>query len=199
MKTIPNRKVWSMIARLWAKDETDFRVLNAGRDGDVSRPLLVLVHPGDAVETEGPAHVVAYSRSCQEGMAHEIENLIATDADTTVLHRLSSHYSIGGSGDCQRAFRAAIDALHRDGAIIYGDDLEKAAAWIEERHLASQRPFVVLAGAWTHYEWGCVTLVGQLLEALGARVVLSRHASVCPGADEAGYRPAGGYFGNPAP
>ena len=190
----PNRTIWSMVRTLWAEDEDEFQVLKAGPSPRTELPLIVLVHPGDAVEATGPAVVKVYSRGCQTGMAAEISDLLAAGADAVVLHRVSSHYSIGGSNDCTADYRHAIEAIHRAGTVLYGDDLPTAAAWIEENLLASRRPLVVMSGAWAHHEWGCVTEVGKALEAAGATAVLSEHASICPGGDEERWEPRAGLY-----
>lgn len=184
MAKMRTEDIWPRIATLWEDDASAFEVLRPGPEPRHEKILLLLIHPGDAVEAEGSENVIGYSNACQDGMSEEILALVEDGADTAVLHRLSSHYSIGGTMECTEGYRDAIDAIHASGAVLYGDDLDEAASWVERNLMASRRPAVVMSGAWAHPEWGCITHIAQRLEALGARVSLSPHASICPGGPE---------------
>lgn len=199
MASSQSARIWSEIETLWSRDSSTFEVLRSAPEPRTDRILLLLVHPGDAIETDGPECVNAYSLACQQGMSKEIRALLDAGADAAVLHRLSSHYSIGETMECLDDYRDAIDAIHENGAVLYGDELEAAADWIERNLMASRRPMIVMSGAWAHHECGCITFIAQQLEARGAIVTLSPHASVCPGGDEPRYTPRAGLFAADSP
>ena len=197
--------VWEEVERL-ARSGDDSATLEVIAESDVVRPnlpLIVLVHPGDAVDKPDDVYseprdvreaILGYSMQCQGDMGADINRLLTRGADAVVLHRQSSHYSFVNQVNVDDGYLGAIERIHDDGAILYGDALDEAAAWVAEEMEASKRPFVLIAGAWSQAEWGCVTGVGKALEALGAKVLLSHGTSIAPGGDDKAWTPAAGMY-----
>lgn len=139
---------------------------------DAERPLLLVIHPGDAIERacdwsgqEGEHEVVALSASNQQGMAEEIIDKLDSH-DVVVLHRISSAYLY--EGGVQNEYVDALSQCDQQGVILYGDDLEAATHWMLQNvsGLQEGRLEVFMTGAYANAEHGCITAVGKgLLEA----------------------------------
>lgn len=182
-------EIWTKVLALAGECQGESNAFTAVRpfvDADPSRPLYVLVHPGDVVQTrsdaaysDDPRAITEYSFECQESMALEIEAAIEKGWDVAVLHRFSSSYGFG-TGNTSDLFEDAIDAIHGDGAILFGDALADASDWLLSEGRAADRPAVVVSGAWSETETGCVAAVGERLEAGGASVRLGNSACVSP-------------------
>jgi hypothetical protein len=164
------------LAEACGGESNGFSVVAPFSEVDPSRPLYVLVHPGDVVQTRSDVagspiaeRILAYSVDRQEEMARDVE----------VLHRFSSSYGFGTSGTVD-LYEFGIDDIHRDGAVLFGDALAAAGAWLLREASAADRPAVVLSGAWSEERHGCVTMVGEVLEAGGAQAYLAASACVSP-------------------
>lgn len=193
-------------------DEDGFHVLiDASPLMDVARPLLVLVHPGDAVEKRGDVmdfspserqEVLNYSMACQEGMGKEMLGLMtrADAVDFVVVHRASTHYSFQSQSNVSDDYYQAITRIEETGTVLWGDDLDAVADWIDDNLRAHERPLVIMTGAYSHEHYGCVTSIGLSLQLKGAPVQLSEYSNVDRGPDEDRWRPHRGMFhGLPVP
>lgn len=150
---------------------------------DPARSLVVLVHPGDAVETPDdvvdlPARkanaILRASYRAQVAMARELRSL--TDADLVVLHRASSGFSFQSTRNVSPTYVRAIERIHATGTVLYGDHLDATAAWLVAHMHAALRPRVLVTGAWSEAEHGCVAALADHLQDAGARVAISGHA-----------------------
>jgi hypothetical protein len=150
----------------------DFEVLKAAPRSD--RPLLIWIHPGDAIEDREAfdrREDYENTRQFQARMAEEIEDLVLTH-QVVVLHRESSGYAF----DQEHAYPEYADALAMveelsTTVLLYGDDLDQVSAWLIAELGANQRPQVFMTGAWSDPQHGCVAIVGQALDRAGAPVL----------------------------
>lgn len=191
--------LWHRMAQ-FAEDHPDdgFLVMAEPVEPDVRRPLLVMVHPGDAVQSrEDVAHcpsadvVLAYAAECQTGMAEEIRDLLDQGADVVVLHRYSSGYAFASRMGVEPCYMDVLEAAHESGAaILYGDDLGAAADWIILHSLAAGRADILVTGAWADAEYGCVAAVASALADVGAPVRLSDHSPISPDGSGTRWHPA---------
>jgi len=133
------------------------------------RPLVILVHPGDMIETGDGwddrneyDKVREFSVDNQVGTAEDIAAWRQKyQADVIVLHRGScSQFDGDGESDlCDQ-----IEMIWQNGSILHGDNLEDAANWmIQHLHIA-ERPRVYLAGAYSCPKYGCLTSIGKAIE-----------------------------------
>lgn len=150
-------------------EEPDFEVvIHEPSRHDASRPLVVLIHPGDMTETpEGFSRrdwekVRDFSESNQDGLVDEIDAWLDKGADFVVLHRQSCAYDNDGLHE----FHDTVRGLWENGAILYGDDLDAAGAWIIEKLAVAERPMVFMGGAYSTPEGGCLTRIGTMIEAV---------------------------------
>jgi hypothetical protein len=159
--------IWSAIAERDGREAGDFEVLRVAPAMIGSRaPILVIVHPGDAIERfwrDLGVDVLVQSRGCQDRMGSEAMRLMAGRWDAVVLHRGScSQFSTHrGTRPVADALAEALDAAHRRGTILYGDDLETAVQWMVANLALEQRPEIRLTGAYAEPENGCVAAVGR--------------------------------------
>lgn len=157
-----------------------FAVIEAphGLGYDTAKPLMVIVHPGDALECpddwgtrkEG-LKVMRFAMKNQEHMGREIEDCLGTH-DVVVLHRSSSTQLIENrfSEWVSMEYFGSLDAAHAQGAILFGDDLPTAAKWIIDHALTPtpgqpSRPHVFMTGAYAAAKHGCLTAIGKAIEA----------------------------------
>lgn len=199
---------WRDPAALWrrfeefADDHPDegFRVL-AGPETQCSRwPLIVIVHPGDAVQkpddvihcaAEDAAAILAYSTECQAGMAQEALALFDRGADVVILHRASSGYAFIGSAGVDHRYVGLLELAHQAGAaVLYGDHLDAAADWVLQNCHPHDRPEVLVTGAWADAEHGCAAAVAKTLATSGVTVRLSEHSPVSPDGSGERWAPA---------
>ncbi len=181
-------------------DDVSFRVLDAGRAGDPTVPLIIVVHPGDAVEKPDDVHgepnareILEHSWHCQDKMGIEIAEMLDAGADCAVLHRFSSGYSFVNDVNVADAYFPAIARIHGEGgSLLWGDDLETAAAWINEYLEPAMRPRILLTGAWSDAQFGCVAHLAQLLENRNARIDVSTHSPTQPGGGGTPWSPGSG-------
>jgi len=197
----PDDTTWTKVIAL-AEDcqgeSNAFTVVAPFPEPDPSRPLYVLIHPGDTVQTrsdvfgsENPRAILAYSRDRQADMGEEVDRLIETGWDVAVLHRFSSSYGFGTSNTVEE-FERAIDDIHDVGAVLFGDDLAGAAAWLVAEGAAAERPAVLLSGSWSDAEHGCVAMVGTELERAGVTTHLAHSACVSPDGSGTEWTPKAG-------
>lgn len=192
--------VFGRIESLADQDEGDFIVIKPAEAVDASRPLYLLIHPGDAVqkredvencEEDQAEEILGYSQSCQERMASDMQAIDDEEWDVVVLHRISSDYTFANDNDLDWDYVDRIrDQAASENAVLYGDDLDAASDYVVGTLQAADRPHVVIAGAWSELESGCVTWVGKRLEAAGARVYMSQGTSISPDGSGPEWEPA---------
>lgn len=158
------------------RDELNGIPFNVVRDTlrpwSATAPLVIVIHPGDAVEPpctwpiKDRHKVVSVSKAMQTGMAQELEAARKARADTVVLHRQSSELVLRDqNADWQvAAYRNEVQQLGRSEALLYGDDLDAAAQWIIDHVPLSDRPSVFFTGAYSHQDFGCITAVGKKVQ-----------------------------------
>jgi hypothetical protein len=184
--------VWEKIVALAEneEDEPDFEILETGSNSN-DRPLVIWVHPGDACEHDCDDQEIAEaSFDLQQGMGNELIGF--SECDLVVLHRVSSQYAFEAWHRVHPTYYTAMSqAMEGPGAThLYGDDLEKASAWIIGHMDLMGHPDILLTGAWSHPEHGCVAVVGQALHAASAPGVrLSRSSPSEPGDDSNIWQP----------
>jgi hypothetical protein len=193
--------IWSRVETLAAEcqgEGNSFAVILPFEPPDLSRPLYVLVHPGDVVQTRSDVGghpnaqaILDYSAERQEAMADDVERLTKAGWDVAVLHRFSSSYGFGTTNTIDW-FEDAVDEIHERGAVLFGDNLREAAEWLASAAGATSRPVVLLSGAWSSAAHGCVSMIGTLLEQAGATVHLATSACVSPDGSEEEWRPVAG-------
>lgn len=159
------------IHALYEQDESTFVQLSVPATWRTTprTPLLVVIHPGDAIEracdwagVKGGEAVVDMSIRCQTEMAAEIQRKLAHH-DVVVVHRLSSSYL--QEPGCESAYKNAIDDCNDKGLLLYGDDLAEISAWMNQ-HIAgidSTDLKIFMTGAYADAEYGCITAVGKAL------------------------------------
>lgn len=149
---------------------------------DPDRPLLIIIHPGDAIEdgfgfgcSEQAQQVIQYGRENTLGMAPEITGKLQ-DHDVVVLHRLSSVDTIMRPDFGMSAVEAAILPYQKAcllasdvGTVLYGDDLDNCAKWLVRNMDVTRRPHIFMTGAYSTAEVGCITAVGAALVKAGCR------------------------------
>lgn len=180
-------------------DGESFHVLHHPGSED-SRPLLIWVHPGDAIEdadsfdpvdpdSEDGEDLYRNSLQCQGGMAQEVMDRMATH-QVVVLHRYSSQWAF----DFQKATpdyeRAMLKAEEQPGTVIlFGDDLEAAGSWLVQKMNTTKRE-VFLTGAYSDPRLGCVAAIGKAIEAAGcSSIQMSSWSPSEPGSRSGAWKP----------
>lgn len=169
-------------------EDADFKVLSLGiqnahwarATAGTGCPLMVIVHPGDAVEApHGWAHadykaVHAFSMGNQAGMASEIEARL-TSHEVVVLHRSSSSELLASrtSRWVDRSYAKAVRQASERGSVAYGDDLCAAANWIRSLTELSAGRDVFMTGAYADAKYGCITALGAELLAVEPRLLIT--------------------------
>ena len=194
----PDDAIWAKVlahAEACGGEANDFHVV-AGLDRLAPvRPLYLVVHPGDVVQSDSDVAysrnrraIQDYSRGCQAGIEEDVTRLLEDGWDVAVLHRFSSSYGFGVSGSLQE-YEEAIDQIHVDGLVLFGDALDATAAWLITEAAATERPAVMLSGAWSDAGTGCIAALGRALQKAGARVHLAHSACVSPDGSGREWRP----------
>lgn len=159
--------------RLEGDDHPDFEVISHREQRHKpERPLVIVVHPGDALENpEGWDYddykkVKRWSLKNQAEMADELSTWRRThDADIVILHRASS-IEIGDGGHSYEEYEYEVSNGHSRGSVLFGDDLAQAAKWIIANLHIADRPHVFLTGAYAEPDHGCLTYIGKAVEAI---------------------------------
>lgn len=172
------------------------------------RPLLIIIHPGDAIEDGigygdaiAAAEVVEFGRRNVIAMAREIDEKLATH-DVVVLHRQSSIDTFMRSDfgqflktekDIKPYAKMCIKASEQ-GQVLFGDDLDACAKWILENMNPVERPEIFMTGAYACAQWGCITHVGKCLMKAGCnQIEVSPHSPT----DSSNYQPRWNPAGEP--
>ena len=184
---------WDAIARFASEDDGGIDAIEIIDESfhDATKPLLVLVHPGDAVveRSDGaPQGIYENSRDFQQQMGRSIASRLETH-DVVVIHRVSSQYVFAEGSDAEYEYSDAVEGATSCGSNLYGDGLSDAAAWIEKHLEASKRPSVYMTGAFSDAENGCVTAIGKALQSAGATVTLDPYSPADPGSLDGQWTP----------
>lgn len=175
------------IHELDEEGEDAFLVLShEASDHDPAKPLVVVVHPGDMVEVrqgwgaDDWREVLRKNLDSQRGTAADLARWREEGADVVLLHRSSCSQLADGVAGSVYACDALVDeiaAAREAGTILYGDQLEEAGKWMLEHLHIERRPAIYMAGAYADAESGCLTAIGQMLEAVArGRITVSEHA-----------------------
>ena len=183
------------------KDEAGgggFRVLSSATARD-TRPVLLWVHPGDAVEdqsvfddSETGEELYRNSRDFQDEMGDFACRRLGA-SQVVILHRASDRYAFEDE-EAEPVYQEAMEKACGDASTLhlFGDDLDAAARWLVE-HLGEGRDVdglaVCLIGAYGHSEHGCLAFIGQRLGAAGAGVKVHPCVPSGPGAREGAWQP----------
>lgn len=197
----PEDRIWSRIQALAEEcqgEGNSFEAVLTFESIDATKPLYILIHPGDVVQTRGDVGrhanaqaILDYSAERQQAMADDVELLTKAGWDVAVLHRFSSSYGFGTSNTVDW-FEDAVDEIHERGAVLFGDNLPLVAEWLVATAGAVDRPAVLLSGAWSGAAHGCVSFVGTALEQAGAKVHLATSACVSPDGSEVEWQAVAG-------
>jgi len=178
----------SRLRKLDEREDNTFRVFQQApwTPYRADQPLVIIVHPGDAIQAPHPfidpdeyEDVRKRSLVYQANMGDEILAALDAGAQVLVVHRGSC--SQFRATDCDwiaPSYKAAIERARREGAIIYGDQLDKAGAWIAEHVDIAGRPDILVTGAYNAPDWGCIPALIKELEPhlRGAPIRISVHA-----------------------
>lgn len=189
-----NFRIAGDLRRLGRDEAMSFHVVHHdGSRHDRLRPLVVVVHPGDMIEHSiGWGHspeertqaekLRMISQQRQNATAKEIREWREAGYDVAVLHRESCTQFNGKypSRHANKDLGAELKLSWRHGTVLFGDDLDKAGAWMIEHLDIAHRPHVYLAGAYADPEYGCLTAIGrQIARVIGAdRVTVSQHSHI---------------------
>lgn len=166
-------------AAVHADDGGGFRVLSPEVVRDL-RPVLLWIHPGDAVEdagafacTEGGEDLHQNSRDFQDAMGEAACGQIGK-RQTVILHRLSDGYAFDDEM-AEAVYQEAMEKACAEASTLhlFGDDLDAAADWLIANLGGADGIAglpIYMIGAYSHPEHGCLAHVGQRLEAAGAQV-----------------------------
>lgn len=174
----PTWQAVSDLADAYEEDDSmDFKVVHVGTVTP-SLPLVIWVHPGDACESDcDDEDIEEASKDLQHQMGRELEQF--GPCDVVVLHRFSSQFAFESSNGVADTYHQAMCETLVDprATHLFGDDLESASAWLLEHMAIQGRPDILLTGAWSDPEHGCVSAVGQALHAAGATTLHVSHFS----------------------
>lgn len=172
------------IRQLGKSDEMSFDVIHhdASRHSP-ERPLVVLIHPGDMIEDprgwerNDYRSVGHFSKANQRGTALDLQTWRKAGADAVVLHRSSCEQFDKGYGK-EEDFKLEIKTTWKTGSVVFGDDLEKAVAWMVQNLHIADRPHIYMAGAYADPETGCLSYVADQFEAIvgSDRITVSDYA-----------------------
>lgn len=162
--------VWSRVLRIARDDpggDDSFEVLCDGPEisaatavaGEAAdRDLVIVVHPGDAVEAGLGPEIAAWSASNQDGMARELELAMQAGVRVVVIHRTSSQDLVHLA---TAAWRGAVQRATAAGCVLYGDGVDAAGHWLAEHVVCERTQQVLMLGAYASLQYGCITAVGQ--------------------------------------
>jgi hypothetical protein len=192
---------WEKSVRSAYKKECDFLFCTApSNEFDVLRPLLIIVHPGDAVEDgvgfsnkEDAFAVKEFGQKNTRAMALEIDHLL-DNSDVIILHRQSTidvmmKYSLTRMTEADKLvhpYQFSCLKASELGVVLYGDDLDAASQWIIRSINVVDRPSIFMTGAYACENFGCITSIGKSLEKFGCtNITVSQHAPT----DNSNYSP----------
>lgn len=182
-----NAALWEKInAEVDAYEDDDGAVFHVLQPGtfDTSKPLIVLVHPGDACESDHPSEALqTRAWGYQMKMGAELLEERFEGCDVIVLHRFSSRFAFENGYEVDQDYLRALAKFHQDPktCVLFGDDLEEASQWIIDQAKTTDRPCVFFSGAWSNKDNGCVTFVGKAIQAAGANIEVSAFSPANPG------------------
>lgn len=173
-----NFKIAGDISRYGRQEKAAFHVIHHDDARHVfDRPLVIIVHPGDMIEhgagfgntpegIEQSVRVRAISQQRQSATARQVREWREFGADVVVLHRESCTQFNGrnASRHADQDLKLEIKTAWSSGTVLFGDDLDKAAAWMISNLGIAERPHVYLSGAYADPEYGCITAIGKALE-----------------------------------
>ena len=175
----------TVLARM-AQENPDFLPLTIA-PMDPQRPLMVIIHPGDMVETDAgwgepkaAATVQAFWSHNGLGLRSEMAKARKEGYDIVVVHRESSVEFFSGSRRhslARRLWTEHFCPLFSQASTFWADNLDAVVAWLCGNTNPQTRPSIHLAGAYACPQTGCVTAVGKGLLAAG---VESARLSVSP-------------------
>ena len=188
-----SRPLWSAVRR-----DPPFEVVrhDAQWRDDPRRPLLIFVHPGDALEfvsdwddREVGRAVAAKAMLNQAGMGREIAERLHSH-DVVVLHRTSSQYLKALGVDQTYARMTA--ACNKAGVVLFGDDLKQTSAWLLDHAQLDAHSNVFMTGAYAELKYGCITALGKALQAAveGITITVSSFAPTSNFVEEPRWNPA---------
>lgn len=167
---LPTDTWQAVVALAEASDDDDAPGLAVVHKGQVTSglPLVLWIHPGDACESDCDDEDIAEaSIGLQHEMGRELEQF--GPCDVVVLHRFSSQFAFEYGNRVADTYHQAMCESLVDPRVthLFGEDLTAASEWLLEHLALNQRPQILLTGAWSHPEHGCVAAVGQALHAAG--------------------------------
>lgn len=159
-------------------EEACFQVIRHTPPAAGQRPLFLLIHPGDLVQSPygwkdraTVDAVTSFWSYTGAGTLKELRHALRQGHNVAVLHRSSSlelAYPERRLG-LARKFWTALSPVHARHTTLWGDDLDLAARWLIEAFDAGSRPAIHLAGAYAEPDHGCITSIGeQFLKAFGS-------------------------------
>ncbi len=162
--------------RYYDENNIGFRVMDHKPDRHApERPLAVVIHPGDMInhffgsmndlpedERELARQSIRFGSENQAGMQKELAELRRKGYDFVVLHRESSvQYPENKIHETRKKVWIELQAGHKRGTMLFGDDLDRAGRWMIANLHIEDRPHVYLLGAYSDPEVGCLTHIGQ--------------------------------------
>lgn len=151
---------------------------------DPSKPLLILVHPGDVLVPKEAKNFhadyegsVLKSTLCQMYQGAEGLRLIAEGWETCVIHR-GSCSQLHDDANTDETFLEFVRAIWEKGTVLYGDELAKVSGWISKHLRCAARPRILVTGAY-HMEDGCIDAVVHELRRLhpALDIQISKHSA----------------------
>jgi len=188
--------VWERVYDLAGKVDPSYRLVSSPAWADSSKPLLVIVHPGDVTRLDlKQEYNEDYAERdsqylFQGGMGDEIQQWLNRDWDVVVLHGRSSagfarreeeakwaHPAASYFHDnivCMAQFDAALEGVHAKCGVMYGEEFGAVAHELLDasKYKAASRPAVVLTGSYND-AGSPLARLGEILEEQGVTVYTS--------------------------
>jgi len=188
--------VWERVYELADKVDPSYTLVSAPAWTDSSKPLMVIVHPGDVTRLDlrkeyDEDFVERDSQYLfQGGMGDEIQQWLNHEWDVVVLHGRTSagflrredeaqwaYPAVGGLHDniaAMAMFDAALEGVHRRCGVMYGEEFGAVAQELLDasKYKAAGRPAVVLTGSYSDLARP-ISKLGQILEEAGVTVYTS--------------------------
>jgi hypothetical protein len=74
----------------------------------------------------------------------------------------------------------SLNRSQRDGAVLYGDDLDAAADWMIDNLSIASRPKILMSGGFADPDNGCLTYIGQAFSRLLGEDIAAERLEVSP-------------------